>query len=116
MAARKQYHRKQLKFTYEGKEYTLEYTRRTVREMEQSGFVVANIEKQPFSCISDLFAGAFLSRHRNVSQRTINDIYNHMTNKEGLIEALTQMYTEPIQSLVDEPEDSEKNVTWTVSQ
>ena len=30
---------KQLKFTYKDKEYTLEFTRRTVAEMEKKGFI-----------------------------------------------------------------------------
>ena len=30
---------KQLKFTYNDKEYTLEFTRRTVAEMEKKGFI-----------------------------------------------------------------------------
>ena len=33
---------KQLKFTFEGKEYVLEFTRRTVTEMEKKGFIAAN--------------------------------------------------------------------------
>ena len=32
---------KQLNFTYKDKEYTLEFTRRTVSEMEKKGFVAA---------------------------------------------------------------------------
>ena len=30
---------KQLIFTYDGKDYTLEFTRRTVAEMEKKGFI-----------------------------------------------------------------------------
>ena len=31
---------KTINFTYEGKDYTLEFTRRTIRQMEDEGFVV----------------------------------------------------------------------------
>ena len=36
---------KQLNFTYNGKDYTLEYTRRTVTEMEKKGFIAAEVEQ-----------------------------------------------------------------------
>ena len=35
---------KQLKFTFKDKEYVLEFTRRTVTEMEKKGFVAAEVE------------------------------------------------------------------------
>ena len=38
-----------------------------------------------------------------------------MTNKEGLIGKLAEMYNEPIMALVEEPEESEKNVDWTTN-
>ena len=38
-----------MKFTYGDKEYTLEFTRRTVTEMERKGFVAADVETKPMS-------------------------------------------------------------------
>lgn len=38
---------KQLKFTFKDKEYVLEFTRRTVTEMEKKGFVAAEVENKP---------------------------------------------------------------------
>ena len=42
---------KQLKFTFEGKEYVLEFTRRTVTEMEKKGFIAAEVEQKPMSTL-----------------------------------------------------------------
>lgn len=36
---------KQIVFTYEDKEYTLEFTRRTVKQMEDEGFVAQDIDR-----------------------------------------------------------------------
>ena len=44
-----------------------------------------------------------------------NEIFSHMTNKEELIGKLAEMYNEPIMALVEEPEESEGNVSWTAS-
>ena len=106
---------KQLRFTYQDKEYVLEYTRRSVEAMEKKGFVAAEIETKPVTVLPALFAGAFLANHRFVKQEVIDDIYSKMTNKQELIGKLAEMYNEPIMALVDEPEESEGNLDWTAS-
>lgn len=106
---------KQIIFTYEGKEYTLEYTRRTIKQMEDEGFVARNIDDKPMTLLPALFAGAFKAHHRFVKLDVIDEIYAHMPDKEKLIEKLAEMYNEPIVSLMEEPEDSAKNVDWMAS-
>lgn len=106
---------KQLTFTYDGKEYTLEFTRRTVAEMEKKGFVAADITEKPMTTLPALFAGAFLAHHRFVKEDVINTIYSKLTKKEELIGKLAEMYNEPILALVDEPEENEGNVNWTAT-
>jgi hypothetical protein len=106
---------KQLTFTYNGKDYTLGYTRRTVRQMEANGFVSAQISDKPMTMLPDLFAGAFLMNHRFVTRDVIDNIYEHMPDKEGLISKLADMYNEPIEALMSEPEDSAENVNWVAN-
>ena len=106
---------KQLRFTYQDKEYCLEYTRNTVAQMEKKGFVASDIETKPVTVLPALFAGAFLANHRYVKQEVIEEIYSKMTNKQELIGKLAEMYNEPIMALVDEPEESEGNLDWTAS-
>lgn len=106
---------KQLKFTYNDTEYTLEFTRRTVAEMEKKGFVASEVEQKPMSTLPALFEGAFLAHHRFVKKDVIDDIFTHMTDKTGLIGKLAEMYNEPIMALAEEPKGSEGNVNWTVT-
>ena len=106
---------KQLSFEFDGKDYKLEYTRRTVSEMEKKGFIASEITDKPMSTLPALFAGSFLANHRFVKQDVIDTIFSKMTNKEDLIGKLAEMYNEPIMALVEEPEDNEGNVSWTVS-
>ena len=106
---------KQLRFTYQNKEYVLEYTRRSVEIMEKKGFVASDIDERPVTILPALFAGAFLANHRYEKQDVIDAIYAKMTNKSELIGKLAEMYNEPIMALVDEPEESEGNVSWTAS-
>lgn len=107
---------KQLQFAYKDKEYCLEFTRRTVEQMERNGFVADDIRSKPMTTLPALFAGAFLAHHRFIKADLINEIYDHMTNRTELVGKLAEMYNEPIMSLVDEPEENaEGNVNWTAS-
>lgn len=106
---------KQLTFTYDGKDYTLEFTRRTVAEMEKKGFIASDITDKPMTTLPALFAGAFLAHHRFVKENIINDIYSKLTKKEDLIGKLAEMYNEPILALVEEPEKAEGNLDWTAT-
>jgi len=106
---------KQLTFTYDGKDYTLEFTRRTVAEMEKKGFIASDITEKPMTTLPALFAGAFLAHHRFVKEDIINEIYSKLTKKEDLIGKLAEMYNEPILALVEEPEKAEGNLDWTAT-
>lgn len=106
---------KQLTFTFEGKEFILEFTRRSVEMMERNGFVASEVRDKPMSTLPALFAGAFLAHHRFVKQDVIDRIYEKMTNKQELIGKLAEMYNEPINALVNDPEEDEGNVNWTAS-
>ena len=106
---------KQLNFTYDGKDYTLEFTRRTVAEMEKKGFIASDITEKPMTTLPALFAGAFLAHHRFVKEDIINDIYSKLTKKEDLSGKLAEMYNEPILALVEEPEKAEGNLDWTAT-
>ena len=106
---------KQLTFNYEGKDYCLEFTRRSIETMERNGFVASDFKDKPMSTLPTLFAGAFLAHHRFTKQDVIDRIFAKMTNKQELIGKLAEMYNEPINALVDEPEEDEGNVDWTAN-
>lgn len=106
---------KQLRFEHNGKEYILEYTRKSVEQMERQGFIVSDINEKPMSTLPKLFAGAFIANHPHVSKNVVDDLFAKMTNRTELIGRLAEMYNEPIMTLVDEPEESEGNLNWTAT-
>lgn len=106
---------KQLNFTYDGKDYCLEYTRRSIETMERNGFKASDLQDMPMTVLPALFAGAFLANHRYVKQDVIRAIYDKMTNRAELIGKLIEMYNEPLTALIDEPEENAGNVNWTAS-
>lgn len=100
---------------YDGKEYTLEYTRKSIEIMERQGFNVNDISEKPMTTLPALFAGAFLAHHKWVKKDVIDEIYNRLENKQDLLQKLTEMYNEPIEALFEEPKESEGNVSWEAS-
>ena len=107
---------KQITFSYNGKDYALEFTRRTIRQMEDRGFNIQEVSEKPMTLLPDFFAGSFLANHKNVKRELIDEIYENMPNKDKLIEKLVEMYNEPIAALMDEPEEnSAKKVNWEAS-
>lgn len=106
---------KTLEFTFEGKDYVLEFTRRTVAQMERNGFKVSDITEKTMTTLPALFAGAFLANHRFVKKEEIDKIYDKLTNKEELVGKLAEMYNEPIAALLAEPDEEEGNVNWTAN-
>lgn len=102
---------KQITLEFEGKNYTLEFTRSAIRQMERRGFIADDIVTKPMTVIPDLFAGAFLSKHPQVKREKIDAIYEAVNGKQMLIRALTDMYNDTIESLIDD--DEEGNCNWT---
>lgn len=106
---------KQIKFTINDKNYTLEYTRKSVEILEKQGFSIQDVTDKPMSVLPQLFAGAFLAHHKFEKREVIDGIFAKMTNREELFSTLVEMYNEPLVSIMAEPEQNEGNVDWTVS-
>lgn len=108
-----------IEFEYEGTPYTLEYTARTVAAMERKGFDISAVDKRPMLLLPELFEGAFQAHHKNVSRKKVDEIFENIGDKQSLIQTLVAMYSEPIAKMVgvddEADDDSEKKVTWTVS-
>ena len=106
---------KQINFEYKDKEYTLEYTRESVKQMEREGFVANDIVAKPMTTLPKLFAGAFKAHHRyDVKQKQIDEIFELFTNKQALIEKLAEMYAEPIETLMDDVNEGNA-IVWEAS-
>ena len=105
---------KQLNFEYKNKDYTLEYTRESVKQMEREGFVTSDIVDKPMLTLPKLFAGAFKAHHKfDVKQKQIDEIFELFANKQALIEKLAEMYAEPMETLMDSDNVNEGNaIAW----
>lgn len=106
---------KTIEFNWKGTDYTLEYTRKTVKQMQANGFDIKEIDTKATLVVPELFAGSFLAHHRGIKQEDINAIFNQIVDKYGLTTKLIEMYNEPIAAMMADPEESESNLTWKAS-
>ena len=104
-----------INLTYNDKEYTLEFTRQTVRTMESQGFVFDELTTKPATMFPMLFAGAFYRHHKGMKRALQDEIYDELPRKTDFIQVLGEMYAETLSSLMDDKED-EGNVSWAVVQ
>lgn len=108
---------KTINFKYDDVAYTLCFTKRTVQQLEASGFNIQSIDGKMATSIPLLFAGAFKAKHPFVKQAKIDEIYAALTNKADLISALVDCYSETLEGLLAEPEEGKGNaVAWTTTE
>ena len=108
---------KQINFEHKGKEYCLEYTRETVKQMEREGFRSDDLLSKPMLTLPKLFSGAFKAHHKfDVKQKVIDEMFDLFTNKRALVEKLAEMYSEPMETLMDDDNIDEGNaIAWDAS-
>ena len=100
--------------THNGKDYTLEYSRQSVKTMEQQGFVLDEIATKPMTMIPQMFQGAFIKNHKGIKRSLVDDIYKDIHNRSELMEALMEMYADTLSSLMDDGPADSGNVTWSL--
>lgn len=104
---------KTITLTYEGSKYTLEFTRETVKQMERRGFKLTDVVDAPLTYAPELFAGAFKANYPRLDRGFINEMFYSIPDVRGLINALSEMYNEPILALLDgASEDDEGKASW----
>lgn len=107
--------RTKIVFEYEGVEYTLVFSADSLLKMEKTyGIKFAKMEDRVLSIGEDLFIGAFIAEHPNVSIKKRKEIYRSLCEtadgtSDSLNETLMEMLNEAIESI-----KPKGNVTWKV--
>ena len=118
--AKKEVTKRKIELTYEGKQYVLEFNRRTVVKLEKAlraeGINLVDMSEKEnvdplelVSIVDTLFTYAFKMHHPNVSQDVIDTIFEKLGNKEQLSGALFEIMSAPINALAD---NKEGEITW----
>ena len=89
-----------------GREYTLEFNRRTVVRAEQAGLDISKLDSYPMTMIPILFWCAFLYHHPYMTKEQTDKILFEGLGGIGKDEIvrLAALYAEPFQTLISEEE------------
>ena len=97
--------------TSDGKEYVLEFNRRTVSLAEKEGLTIDNIGDKMMSTLPDLFYFAFKMHHafikKDETDRILFEEFHGLTEDE--LKRLVELYAAPYDSLINS-EGEEKNL------
>lgn len=100
-------------FEYEGTKYTLEFDRETAVQAERAfGISVSELNSGKSHVVKDLFAASFLKHHPKIKNTTVNMFYDNIEDKTGLYRHLSEMYAAAAQTLLEDPEDEGKAISW----
>lgn len=103
---------KKIEFDFDGKHYTLEFTRASVTAMQRQGFDIDLVPKFIALHLPTLFAGAFMANHKYIKPDLVDKIYDQISGKVDMVTSLVEMYREPLNALLEDPEESSGNVVW----
>lgn len=108
--------------TYKEKDYVLEYSRATAKQIEDNGFVLDQLTAKPATMIPLLVYGAFAKNNRGIKRALVDEIYENLIGKSGkdgeesFIGILAEMYADTVSTLVgDDTVDEGNAATWTVN-
>ena len=91
-------------------EYTLAFTRSTVEFAEKRGFKIRDVADFPVNNIKDLFHFAFRANHKGMNQGDTDRIFDELrVNRQNLLQRLLELYSEPLDSLMDDTSNDAKN-------
>lgn len=92
-------------------EYTLEFTRESVRRCEAAGLDINLAASKSMTMIPLLFWGAFQAHHKNIKQETTDKILfdglGGLNDQE--LEYLANLYAEPFKALIADAGEEEAN-------
>ena len=109
--------------TYQDRDYVLEFSRTTAKQIEDQGFILDQLTDKPATMIPLLVYGAFMKNNRNIKRTLVDEIYKNIVGKvgsdgeEGFINVLGEMYAETVSSLMDDEgvADEGNAATWKVT-
>lgn len=102
-------------FESNGTTYTLEFDRDSATRAERTfGISLSDLQSGKTYLVHDLFFAAFIKHHPHIKGPVVEDFFNRMPDKTELYQKLVQMYAAAAGSLLDDPEDEGKVLSWKV--
>lgn len=104
---------KKIMLTYDGREYVLMFTKRTLEDACNMGITPDHLSQNPMKVVR-LFHQAFMAMQPKTTFNKAQEIYFSQNKKEKLIEALIMLWNDVTDGIVEDADDT-GNVAWAVN-
>lgn len=104
-----------IKFEYEGKKYTLEYTAASAKKFEERGFDFFNAENRLLGASEDVFAGTFIENHDDVPMGKRLEIYHEFAAEDEAGQNIDEAVMVMLNEAITELRSHRGNVKWAVA-
>ena len=98
--------------------YELTFTRESAEATERNGFQIYEFSNgiNPIKNTSALFYGAFIARNKGIKRKVVDEMFQHIEDKEDLMGVLLEMFMDASKSLLatDTEDKTAKNATWEI--
>ena len=98
--------------------YELTFTRESAEATERNGFQIYEFSNgiNPIKNTSTLFYGAFIARNKGIKRKVVDEMFQHIEDKEDLMGVLLEMFVDASKSLLatDTEDKTAKNATWEI--
>lgn len=100
--------------------YELTFTRDSVEATERAGFQIGQYTQMINLLFNSraLFYGAFIARNKGIKRKVVDEMFQHIEDKEDLMGVLLEMFMDASKSLLatDTEDKTAKNATWEIVQ
>ncbi len=103
-----------IRFNYDETTYTLEFTAASIKKMEQQGFKFGKMDEIALTAPEELFCGAFIANHPNVSKARRKEMYQLLSGTSENGEQLNETIGEMLSEAIEELNTHQGNVAWSV--
>lgn len=95
-----------IKDTLDGREYTLEFDKKSVKFADARGFALEDVDRYPMSKMYELFWYSFRKNHPSVSLEKAERIFDGIGQlPEGFMQRLSALYMKPFEGFTEESEN-----------
>lgn len=103
-----------IEFDYKDEHYVLEYSRESLKMLEQRGFIVNELANKPLTMMPLAFEGLFFKNHRGIKRKLIDEIYEEFGNTEELMSFIANSISKVYEETILKKEANSGNIDWKI--
>ena len=103
-----------IRFNYDGKDYTLEFTAASLKKMQAKGFNFVDFDSHALTVPEDVFSGAFIANHNDTPDKLRKEIFHDLAATEADGEALEEILVAMVEEAMEEITYHRGNTKWEV--